>query len=202
MNKLIQLTLEVRQLEESVHTCQHLKGILYAEADIELIKRARLNSAVLTTAANKLREARMMLGDILRLVGVEKPYDNAYTGKLENEEPEYMKKGALKLINWEEVVGADKNQEVVDGEKTGMLKEGLTGESICLGFLKTKLGTAKDSKGLFYSLLDMKKDIQATHNQMEGANPSELTVYFQAAASALKLANCNLGLRFGELVSA
>ena len=197
MEKLIQLTLEVRQLEESLQSCVHFKsnvenwgtsGSAHKEVST---KDLRFNSAVLTTSYNKLREARMLLGDLLRMVGVEHPYKNSYVGKLVSESPMYMENGGLKTINWDEVI-LD-----VGGDRTS------SKEAVCLGIARTKLGNANDRTGLFYQLNAMFNDINAGVFHHIESHPDlfiEFSTYFYGAAEALKLANYYLGLRFGELV--
>lgn len=204
MDKLIDLTLRIRQLENSFQTCQAFKGINYSNADVDLIKSQRFNSAVLTTAHRNLTNARMMCGDLLRLVGVTKPYNNAYTGKLEQEKPGYLVNGELKGIDWNAVTSYEEMPEAYDvldndnGEQTPVIKNGSI-ESLCLAFSKSTIGDARTKKGLFYSLVELKSEImKAVEGNKESRN--EALVYFQAACQSLKFANCYLGLRFGELV--
>lgn len=197
MEKLIQLTLEVRQLEESLHTCGPIKQNTGDEFDV---KKLRFKSAVLTTAYNHLRVARMMCGDMLRLCGVEHPYKNSYVGKLESESPKYMENGGLKLIDWVDVTCRENMPNAYDD--LGALRINVSYESLCLGYIRNSLGNESNENSLFYRLRDMYYDI---NNEVISCdiNPNlfqEFNTYYWACMQALKLANCHLGLRFGELV--
>lgn len=199
MKKLIALTLAVRQLENSMNVCAAFKQ----PSEASIVNVMPFKSAVLTVAYNKLREARMLCGDLLRLVGVENPYNNAYTGELKDENPAYLENGELKNVNWKAVcspsITPDAFEQDEDGKFNGSsaMKKHFSEESVCIGYLKTQLGDI--DKGLFYELLKMKEEVfkEAMDRNQDSV---EFDIYFLGAANALKLANCNLGLRFGELV--
>lgn len=176
--QVVDYTLRVRQLEESMLTCDAFKG-----------DKRPFKSATLTTAYNQLVEARMMCGDILRLLGVEHPYNNAYTGELKDEKPKYMDKGGLKTINWNEEVYAN-----VPTDKTH------DNESLCLAYMKRALGQAKDRTGLFYEWINSLHNKIMNHTISYNFNDVEMQVYINTMLTCIKKANCYLGLRFGEKV--
>lgn len=152
-------------------------------------KTVGFKSATLTTAFNQIRTARMMCGDLLRLVGVEKPYSASYDGSGVNEKPQYLEQNLVQIKTFDEL-----NEAVSEFE--------------ALADIRTRLGKAgwmeRPDSGVFYELVENYADalgIYIKEFTPTTGRIAEFKLYYSMLLEALKLGNCNLGLRYGELVS-
>jgi hypothetical protein len=155
---------------------------------LAVAKSVGFKSATLTTAFNQVRNARMMCGDLLRLLGVEKPYSASYEGKGENEKPQYLEKNLITVKSIDELTDAENEFEALAEVRTKLAKAGYAG--------------GPDS-GVFYELVENFAeclDVYKKEYKPSAGRLTEFRLYYSMLLEALKIGNCNLGLRYGEIV--
>jgi hypothetical protein len=192
---LLKAVLEIRSLEDALLESPYFKNDS-PTLGVKSLKANSFKSATLTTAWRELQTARMMAGDLLRLFGVEKPYNNSFTGVDKSELPRYMELGQVQLPEnfWKEF---QKNQE----EESKFVNE-----ITALGYIRTMLGKAEPGMqggtGLFYQLVTAYETMVNHLVALKASTPAktEFKVYYSKLLESLKMATCHLGLRFGEIV--
>jgi hypothetical protein len=194
---LLKAVLDIRALEDALLDSPYFKDDA-PTLGVKNPKTANFKSPTLMLAWRELRTARMMAGDLLRLFGVEKPYNNSFIGENKIELPKYLELGKVKEPKefWEIFANTQKEESKFTNEVTA------------LAYCRTKLGKAKPGlnggTGLFYSLVDA-NEVLYSHlvADLKASTPTktEYKVYYSKLLESLKMANCHLGLRFGEVVS-
>lgn len=203
-------------MEHNMMYCPPFKtqvGFLTNPVDVKL---ARFNSAVLTTAYNHVRKARMIFGDILLEFDEFKPYREVESTKTEKDKREHLILSKVDKIDWKSKIyqeyrkatpilpeGADENT-FEQFAKPGMI------ELSAIYSYRKFLCNAEERKGLFYKIAKMFDTIQAgfvhhLKNDTENVGQDSmrrvaLDVYLSTLLTELKMANCHLGLRIGEIL--
>lgn len=185
----------------------------------DTIIASHYNSAVLTTAYNHLRNARMFIGDILLEFGAFRAYGGA-TKPLEATPgtPKHLVLLAEEVINWKEVVldtykKSLKGSPLPEGFSEGAIDSFLSKdkqELAVIGYYKKFLGDAFTHEGMFYFLCGEVQNIQEafaiyldeqeTKIEMKERRLKAMKVYVDNLLTELSLCNKHFGLRIGELM--